>query len=195
MPSDYGGLHSGYHSMTDDLDIQVWVGRTADLYDDWHTLMCEWTVEETGEKLDSEAWATEMLGQVQSPGFAVIVAYDGDMAVGFVEAMAWRASAPGVFMGRGDHAYVSPEYRDQGVYEAIFDAGYNYLTSIGVEKIQLPVSKGHGASWLRPFYEGRGFRETEIIMEKDLRPARPLPDRSQVLERWATSVHDEMRAA
>jgi ribosomal protein S18 acetylase RimI-like enzyme len=110
--------------------------------------------------------ARDFLGQAVAAD-NVLVARDGDRAVGFVQFREER----GVYdqdSARGfvDNVYVRPGDRNDGVGGQLLAAAERHLAERGMDAVALSVLAGNRAA--RRFYERRGYRTHRVEMERSL---------------------------
>ena len=148
------------------LDIDVWTGNTPDQIKAAHDLWQEWSQEEHGRPLDVQAWIEATASLLKAQRLMYFVAYHDRKAVGMVQALWQYDVLAQEWVGFGDHAYVSPEYRNEGTFTALYDAIYGFTKMMDFDQIALPVGTSGVGKFLQPFYEKRGFVDKAHFMRQ-----------------------------
>jgi GNAT superfamily N-acetyltransferase len=130
----------------------------------WH----RWCLEEQGRELDHAAFLREQAGKAASGCFLQVVAWDGPEPVAMVEMMVVYDAMRRVQVAHGDKAYVRPEYRRGGTFEAMLSFMVPLMDLMGIATWVAPVTVGREATapWLTALYERFGFEQAGITMER-----------------------------
>lgn len=124
-----------------------------------------WT-EERGLKLDRQLWCRYVHARISAGNYLPIVAWDGDIGVGMAEMGLLIDPFTGRLSAHGDHLYVLPEYRQEGVMKKIYDTGEALVKIFGAEDHYIPVDLEH-ADFLIPFYRSHGFRPYAMTFHRE----------------------------
>ena len=124
----------------------------------------------TGEEIKA-SYTERILARVAERNGLILVARDGDRAVGFACAWVDEDSDPLLRDEARHHAYVSdiyvaPEARRRGVARRLLDAIATEMRRRGCRRIRI-CSKATNAEALA-CYDDCGFRAYEVILEKPL---------------------------
>ncbi len=108
----------------------------------------------------------------------VFIALENKQVLGFLVA---RIEPPtplfaGSYHGFLSDTYVRPEYRRQGIMQALYKAAADWLAAQGIHELQLDVYNRNHAAW--QYWEKQGFRplKTRMIL------VNPEPDAASELE-------------
>lgn len=128
-----------------------------------------WCWETHGRDLDHSAWMTGQQGKLTSGCFMQVVGWDKGEPVAMVEVRVGYDPCAREQMGFGDHAWVHPDYRQEGVMTALLDFLIDLGVLCNVYHFVAPVTAGEGASapWLRSLYEKRQFQLSGIFMSRN----------------------------
>jgi len=124
--------------------------------------MWEMVSAEKGKPFDQDRVARYFAGRIEKGSLLPIIAWDGENPIGMVFLSVDEDPFTGEMTAFGDHAFVRPEYRRDGIYRMLVDAGMQAARLCGCEAILAPV--GHDAGFLRAFYSERGFQEAGVFM-------------------------------
>ena len=145
-------------------EVEVTVGLDEPQLRGMLELWQAWTKEE-GRVLNTDTWARYVHGRIGSGSFLPIVAWDGNIPVGMAEFGVQVDPFTDQVTGFGDHLYVLPEYRREGVFAAIYRAAEALAWIFDTEAHVLPVSVRAG--FLRPYYEREGFKVVGHVMRRE----------------------------
>jgi len=129
-----------------------------------HDLWTAW-VKEEGRELNDEIWSIYMTSLVGSGTYVPLVVWDGDKPVGMVDMLFSICPFYGKTQTNGDHLYVLPEYRKQGVFNLMarnLEAASKFL---GADLEFVPVGQSN-IGWLDGYYERRGFKPAGVVLRR-----------------------------
>jgi len=149
------------------LDIEVWTGNTPDQLLAALDLWRQWSLEDRGKPLNEIAWAQHTAARLRSQQCVYFVAYHDTEPIGMLQCVWEFDPFNDAWIGYGDHAYVHADFREEGVFRALYDAIYGFCEMMDFDKLALPVNTGPTGKFLKPFYESQGFEPTAIVMKQD----------------------------
>lgn len=133
--------------------------------------MCwqRWCWETHGRDLDHEAHLAGRREAAASGSSLQVVGWDGGEPVAMVEVRLGYDACRRKTIGMGDHAWVHPNYRQQGVMSDLVAFLLLLGEALRVEVLLAPVTAGANASapWLQALYERHGFMLTGLTMAKE----------------------------
>lgn len=127
-----------------------------------------WMAEERGVEIDWAGALSDWMGKAQAQNFLQVVGWDGPEPVAMMEIRANYNSMLHRTTLYGDHAYVHPDYRNEGVFTEMADFAMDTGRLIGHKHWIVPVTAGADATapWLRSVYERAGFSISGITMHQ-----------------------------
>lgn len=128
-----------------------------------------WCWETHGRDIDHAAWMTAHQGKVGSGCFTQIVGWDGCEPVAMLEIRVGYDPCEREQMAFGDHAWVHPDYRKEGVMRGMFDFAFALTELFEVYILVAPATAGKNASapWLRQMYESYGFELDGVTLTRN----------------------------
>jgi len=126
----------------------------------WVALRCALWPDE-----DQRIMAREAPALLTRPDLLVLLAHQGDTAIGFVEASVRRDYVNGCEtspVGFVEGIYVRPEHRDMGVARALIAAVEKWARDQGLQELASDALLENGAS--HAMHKALGFSETERVV-------------------------------
>mgnify|MGYP003654070635 CR=1 FL=1 len=141
-------------SVDADAMLAAWIG--------WR----RWAMEEFGAELDTATFTADWLAKKASGTFLQIVGWDGNEPIAITDLRFIRDFRAGEIVAWGDHAFVHPDYRKAGVFDALVGFITDCMDFAGLRRGALPVTAGEGATapWLKAMYERHGCVQTGTTM-------------------------------
>jgi len=131
-----------------------------------YALHSAWAAEQ-GDVMDDAGWAEQMKAAVGSGRMNLWVAWDGDEAVGVAEMHLVYDPLTSTTAAYGERAFVQPEYRRSGVFEAITESMIAFADGLGIKTQRMSAGSDIRGRGMEKFYARYGFRPISTLMGKN----------------------------
>jgi GNAT superfamily N-acetyltransferase len=115
------------------------------------------------EKNSVSIYTEQMKNMLKSPIYAVFLAFDGNTAIGFSDAIVINDAVVGGLCGYGRFLYVKPEYRKTFLGARLYKTLLQWAKKQGIISV-----KTYCTDRMIKFYRGLGYSSTETLMYKKM---------------------------
>lgn len=112
---------------------------------------------------DVGVWKQIINSFMDLPTYYLFVSEKNNEIVGFIDGMIFADPLIGRTNGLGQHFYIKPEHRGSDVSKKLYGKIIEVAKSNGLKSIELFCFPE-----MKTFWEHHGFRESKLIMKKDI---------------------------